>query len=255
MDYKYSVLTTVIGNYEKLHEVLCPIEDDVEYICVTDNIELKSKTWKIIYDETLNQQELNGFDKSFLVRYNVFKYCNSNICVRIDGSLQPKKSFTEMVDKFINGNYDIGIMIHPQRTNIYNELKVWKDSRKIDQIENQTEYIKNKLNYDVKTNDGLYQLNFAINKKSELTKQIDNDMINMLHESSNNGHINRPNQTIFSAYINAKHYDKKIFAVSANITKNNYYNHYFHNSDILSNAMYHKLPNYIFNNKKIEIFE
>ena len=51
--YKYSVLSFIIGKgYEILHEVKNQ-QSDVEYIVVTDDINLRSSTWKVIYDESL----------------------------------------------------------------------------------------------------------------------------------------------------------------------------------------------------------
>ena len=42
---KYSILTFIIGkNYEKVHEISNK-QEDVEYVLVTDDNELKSNTW------------------------------------------------------------------------------------------------------------------------------------------------------------------------------------------------------------------
>ena len=52
--YKYSILTCIFNKYETLK----PIKDfreDVEYVCVTDDKDLTSEQWKIIYcDDVLN---------------------------------------------------------------------------------------------------------------------------------------------------------------------------------------------------------
>lgn len=53
MKYKYTILTFIIGkNYELLHEIVNK-QNDVEYVLVTDDKELKSNTWNIVYDEDL----------------------------------------------------------------------------------------------------------------------------------------------------------------------------------------------------------
>ena len=64
---KYSILTYIFGNYEFVREPL-EIDEDCEYILVTDNISLKSKTWKIIYLQDVKLT--NSFDKSLYVRYH-----------------------------------------------------------------------------------------------------------------------------------------------------------------------------------------
>jgi hypothetical protein len=52
----YSILTYIIGDYEVLREIKYNIKDypHIEHICVTDNPNLKSDTWKVIYDSDLN---------------------------------------------------------------------------------------------------------------------------------------------------------------------------------------------------------
>lgn len=83
---KYSVLTFIIGKgYEKVHEIE-NMQDDVEYLLVTDDSDLKSNTWKVIYDEDLLSFK-TPFERCFRVRYNVFKYCITDICITIDGSM------------------------------------------------------------------------------------------------------------------------------------------------------------------------
>ena len=50
---KYSILTFIIGKgYEKVHEI-CNKQSDVEYLLITDDITLTSKTWTVIYDKDL----------------------------------------------------------------------------------------------------------------------------------------------------------------------------------------------------------
>lgn len=94
----YTVLTYIIGDYETVHE----LEFDpattphVEYLLVTDNKDLKSDTWKVIYDDSLVNDDLKPFDKVFGIRYNLFKYATNDICIRIDGSIGINKPLDDM---------------------------------------------------------------------------------------------------------------------------------------------------------------
>lgn len=236
---KYSVLTYLFGDYGKLHEL--PFENtnpNVEYVCVTDKKELKSNTWTIIYDETLNCEYLNGFDKTFVTRYNPFKYCKSDICVRIDSSITPMFNLDDLVDKFIDGNYDIAINLHPDNVNIISELYNWKLHRGIDQVELQTSYIENTLKYDVMYNGGLYQVGLQILRNNPTVNKLNKDMIETLYDCTpKRNHVNRLDQTLFTALFNKKYADKlKIMPLSWNLfCYGGMFRYTFHNTDKIIN--------------------
>lgn len=79
---------------------------------VTDDQDLKSKTWKVIYDEDLLKLK-TPFERCFAVRYNVFKYCSTDICVTIDGSMEVSGSLDALIDKFNAGGYNFCLLPHP----------------------------------------------------------------------------------------------------------------------------------------------
>ena len=49
---KYSILCYIINNYENVKEVI-EKDPNAEYILVTDDKNLKSSTWNVVYDESL----------------------------------------------------------------------------------------------------------------------------------------------------------------------------------------------------------
>lgn len=77
---KYSVVTFIFGNYERLRE----IEDanynpDIEYICLTDVNDLQSKTWKIIHvDYEKGQTER---EKYYYFKYHFLDYCTNEMAL------------------------------------------------------------------------------------------------------------------------------------------------------------------------------
>lgn len=104
--YKYSVITALFDNYEILREVQNP-RDDVEYIVVTDNPELKSSTWKVKLIDSFFDG-MSGYAKSFYIKYHPFEFINSDVFLWVDGSIQIKDDFTdEIMVPFINSNYEI----------------------------------------------------------------------------------------------------------------------------------------------------
>ena len=109
---RYTILSFIIGrDYELLHEVKCP-QDNVEYLMVTDDPDLKSKTWKVIYDEDLLKLK-TPFERCFAVRYNVFKYASTDLCFTIDGSIEVSGSLDALAQKMEDGKYDFCLMPHP----------------------------------------------------------------------------------------------------------------------------------------------
>lgn len=139
---------------------------------VTDNPLLKSNTWTVIYDESLLKMESN-WNRTFYVRYNLFNYCKTDICVRIDGSIGIKGSLDPIVNKLIDENYDLGLLIHECRNNIIDELKAWKYLRNYpdNKILNQMMFFdKSHYPMDYK---GLIELTMSVTRNTKIQKEID----------------------------------------------------------------------------------
>ena len=60
----------------------------INYICITDNPYLKSKTWKIIVDTKNIDSSWSPRKKTYFVRYHPFNYCNSDYCYWIDSAIK-----------------------------------------------------------------------------------------------------------------------------------------------------------------------
>lgn len=121
---KYAVITYIFGkNKEILRKPL--VKDDIEYICVTDQKDLKSSDWKIIYDEMPEVKCVR--DKMVYVKYNPFKYTDADrICV-IDGTLEITKSLIPLFEQ-VKDN-DLLVKLHPERDNLFIELGTWIKTR------------------------------------------------------------------------------------------------------------------------------
>ncbi len=228
---KYTILTFIIGkNYEQLHEI-SQVQHDVEYILVTDDDTLVSKTWTIKVDQSLSRFS-TPFEKCFWIRYHVFDYCSTDICITIDGSMGVIGSLDKLIDLFIAGNYDIGLMPHPLWANLKTEYSAWIQMRKYP-IKNATialELMKN-ANYDFSYN-GLFQLCFSIKRKTALTKNIDEMTWQMLQNLSLRlGQFDRLDQTIFSFVMNLFFSFAKVLPVSEQVVRSYAIQWYWHNSN------------------------
>lgn len=240
----YTVLTYIIGDYEVVHE----LEFDpattphVEYLLITDNKNLTSKTWKVIYDETLVNDDLHTFDRCYNIRFDLFKYATHDICVRIDGSIGINKPLDDIIQTFINGNYDGCLNIHPGCDNIIEEYFRWVIKRGFSPFEAMfhIKYIQDSLGYNFQTK-GLIELCFSINRRSNLTNSIDIDMKKMLTESNvanyyqeNIGkptHYTRLDQILFTALVFSKYSNLNWMFVRDSLFSNNGYLTWYKHGD------------------------
>lgn len=124
---KYTVLCYIIDNYEVVHEVL-EKDPDAEYILVTDDKCLTSKTWHIVHDPALDG--LSTFDKCYAIRFNVFKYATTDICIYIDANIHVKRPLAPLVSMLDAGQYDMCLMPHPLNSTFYPEYVAWIRMRK-----------------------------------------------------------------------------------------------------------------------------
>lgn len=225
MKKRYSVLTYIINNYEIVREVR-QADPEAEYILVTDDQHLTSTTWQVIYDEEL--EGLSVFDKCYAIRFNCFKYCTTEICVRIDASIGLKLSLKPLIDIFEEGGYDVCLMPHPHRDNFLDEYTAWIEQRGYDrlQAERCLKYMQEK-GYDFKYK-GLFQCGFAIQRHCEVTDKIDKMVFSMLKELGVNGVIERNDQIPFSFVVNKNFSDLKVLPISSQILSSPYMQLYFH---------------------------
>lgn len=124
---KNAVVTFIFGKHKEILRKPLVKDDDTEYICVTDDSELKSDFWKIVYDPMPDVLSLR--DKMARVKLFPFKYTSAeNICV-LDGALEIKHSlydfFTDLSDT------EMLLKKHPKRDNLLKELFEWKKVRNL----------------------------------------------------------------------------------------------------------------------------
>ena len=226
--YKYTVLTFIFNNYEKLHEVVDP-DPEAEYLLITDDPELKSATWRVVYDPELDG--LSPFDKAFRVRYGLFKYAATDICVCIDGSVQIKKNFSHLIADFIAGNYDIAMMSHAERDRFADEYAVWMHFRNYPASQRDKFFrMLQNANYDLNFR-GLYVSGFRIWRRTKLCADIDRMVMALLTMLGDENGIERLDQTVFSFVLNTFFRDINFMALSFQVVVSDYMQLCRHKSD------------------------
>lgn len=225
---RYSVLMYNFNGYEVFREPLV-IDPECEYVYVTDKY-IHSINWKIVNDKSL--AGLSTFDKCYAVRFNLFNYVSTDVCIYIDASMQINDSFHSIYSTFIDNGMDLGLVIH-DKNNVYDEYQIWLKDRNY----NYNQYVKclamfESAKYDPKYK-GLYAGGFRVVKKTDATTKIDSMTYNILKKLGTNGVIERLDQTIYSFVLN-KWFENKVavLPIHTNIYQSRYLTWMCHGSSI-----------------------
>jgi len=252
--YKYSILTYIVGDYEIVHEIENP-KSNVEYVLVTDNPNLSSKTWTIKL--VSNPYPDDPFYLCYQIRFHPFDYVSSNIVMRIDGSMSVVGDTDILINKFIEGNYDACVMIHPGRNNMLDEYQTWCDVRDYNpqQANKILAFMAQVYNYDAKFYKGLYQYNFMIQRNNDMNNNWNELTLTTLkYLAENNKQVERVDQTIGSMILNKYFSDKNIMPVSESICNGMIFVWYSHGTDKQMDVAKNTIQPYLFNKPIITLF-
>lgn len=161
---KICIYTCITGNYDNIHEVEI-IDNDVDFICYTNNKNIKSKTWKVIYVENdgLNDHQLSRKIKMLGTDYINNKY---DISVWQDASVIWDKKPSVFVKKYLKNN-SFAAFKHAYRDCIYDEaievIRLRKENK-----EKVIETIKFLKNEQFPAHIGLYEMTVFIKKNNDL---------------------------------------------------------------------------------------
>lgn len=224
---RYTVLTYIFNGYERVHEVRKK-DPDADYVLVTDDPHLTSETWRVVCDP---MPRFSPFAKCYQVRFHPFRYADTPIIVRVDGSIGINKSLKPIVDKFERGKYDRCLMIHPHRNTLPSEYDMWVKTRNYPrQQADKCMRALQRMGYDLEQK-GIYQGCFEVLRDNRTNTDI-NDLTFALLCLLGTGSIERIDQTITSAIINRFYGNMKVLPVSEDIiTDGDLMTWYFHNSD------------------------
>ena len=211
---KYTVMTYIFGGYEFPHEVM-EKDPDAEYLLITDDKNLKSATWQVICDPSLAGR--NPIESNYDVRLHPFRYAHTDVVVRIDGSIELKKSLAPLLKDFNDGGYDRCLMIHPARNNFAQELECWVTQRHYPQeVADRTLRMMEAWGYDLDYQ-GMFQGCFEIVRDTAKNRDINRLTYHLMKYTGGEEVIDRLDQHIFSFVVNTLHRDLKVLPVSQNL--------------------------------------
>lgn len=227
---KYSILTYIFGNYEFVREPL-ETDDECEYVLVTDNKNLKSKKWKIVYlSDDFN--DYTPISKTFYVRYHPFEFVNTDYVLLLDGSMHIKKSLHKLFNDFQENDYDCALGSFPFRIRSVNELyDYWIKNRNY----NITQANKNRAFYNA-THIGLpkiyHETGYMLFKKCTICLQFLETVysaINKISLAPND--LDRLDQPIFNGILNALYQEMRVLSLSRELVQSDFIKFYYHNTN------------------------
>ena len=224
---KYAVITYIFGKNQEILREPSVIDTDVEYICVTDLNDLKSNTWKIIYEP---QNEIRSLrDKVALVKFNPFKYTSAEKILIQDSSLNCIASLLPLFDDV--AKYDICLKKHPLRDNLAEELPNWK-VRGLTDNQISAFYMMAQKDKKVLTDIPLYECCVMCIHNNELTRILFNSLLTLMRMLGVNGNMIVTQQCPF-AYLLATYYDALRIGY---IDQSKYFIRYFHNTNTVNHT-------------------
>ena len=194
---RYTVLTYIFGKYDIVHEIL-EKDDNADYILVTDDVNLKSKTWTIVYDPMDGKSVM---EKCYFVRFHPFLYAKTEYVIRLDASILIKFPLDAFIKKMISGNYDRCLMIHPRRCLMKDEYEAWIRKGYERAQANKCLHFMERLGYDMQYK-GLFQCCFEVVKNNDINEETNDITYNLLRIVSSDGRMERVDQTFLSFVIN-----------------------------------------------------
>jgi hypothetical protein len=233
--YRYTVITCNFGGYEIMREIINPL-DDVEYLYITDDKTIRSNTWNVIYEDSYNEYE-NPFDKVVVFRGRVLEYCNTDICVRIDGSINIHgNSFENTVNEMIKENKDISFIMSSRFNHYSEELEAWEKQRNIDKdiLMDFVRYANlNDFDYENDLNN-ICVLTILLQRNNEINKELNKKQLEVLKEIKEYNKRNvfyRVDQIVFTYVLNTFFNDIKVLPLHYDVISNELTQICFHNTN------------------------
>ena len=216
MHTKYGILTYLFGDYDKLHPIITKTPD-TQYVLVTDNRNLVSDDWTIVYKDF--PDTLSNFDKCLYVRYHPFEFVNADIVLRIDASVQVRDDLTRIFQDFEKGDSQLAVHIHPTRNTVYDELVAWVQQRGMD------------IDEANKVLQFMAQLSWSMEKNTPAIQRLD-ELTYAWNKYLGNNSDFRCDQCVFS-FVIAKYFNQLPMDVwDMRILFGKYFLWYPHNSDV-----------------------
>lgn len=207
------------------------ISPNAEYIYVTDDKSITSKTWDVRYID--NPHPEDNFYSCFNIRYNPFDYATTDIVIKIDGSLQVLNDTDEIINYFNCGKYDICLETHPSRYTMKEEYDIWCDARKYPRVQaDRVLSYMSSMGYDIVNYRGLYQYCIMIQRRNPANLELNAATLELTKKFAPEGMmVDRLDQTLGSFLINTSFSSRlNVMVVDERILHSKYFRWFNHGS-------------------------
>lgn len=234
----FSVVTFLFGDYDILRDPNV-VDDNAEYICITDRNDLTSNVWKFVKLEGYDLSKYNDWQKTLIARYSALKYIHTDICIKIDASVHIKKSLNDFIISRMFGTsiIDAYFLIHPWRDNYLKEYDEWINTRELDSLQknNFIDYCTS-MNFDYNRK-GMIMTTIMIQKNNTVNNELDEYVLNTLM-NINNFNV-RVDQTYFSIIFANLFWPKmKMHFLSMQVLDSDYFEYFYHNQNYTHSGEY-----------------
>lgn len=120
---KICVYTCITGSYDDVKELQNKKENNIDYFLFTNNKDIKSNSWKVVYIENDGLDNIRLNRKIKILGHEIINN-NYDYSIYIDGSISLRKPITEFINDCCNfDDYDLIGFRHRERDCIYVEGK------------------------------------------------------------------------------------------------------------------------------------
>jgi hypothetical protein len=162
---KKVVYTCITGGYDNLLEPTY-LTSDFDYVCFTDNIDMKSDVWQI-RPLPKEVEGLSQIKKQRYVKINAHKVLKEyDLSIWVDGCVTVKGDLNELLKKVLKDDCAVYVPQHPHRNCIYAEADACISMKK-DVKENIAPQIERYKNEGFPKNYGLLQSNIMVRKHND----------------------------------------------------------------------------------------
>ena len=199
----------IFNKYDLLRDPI-EIDPEADYYCITDDKELTSEVWNIIYNKEFDTDKLSGIQKTYRCKYQIYKYIPNvekyDYIARVDASIQIFKSLEPIINYLNRGKYDLSVAPHPQRQYFIEEYNAWIQSRGMNP-NCLTWFLTVTKDYDY-TMPGLCENTFHVYHNCKEIFNLLDEVYMLMQEASPENELIDPNDQCFFTYVLFKSMDK-----------------------------------------------
>lgn len=235
---KICVYTCITGDYDNLKDLVFP-DKDFDYICFTNNRNITSNFWKVIYIQDDKLDNLTLARKIKILGHEELK--KYDLTIWLDGAMQLRKPLSTFMNECCDlDSYDMVGFKHRDRDCIYDEIDtcVYLFKENIENAKKIYDFLK-KENYP--EHNGLIESTVLVRKNNDDVKKLMNLWFDMLSKYSRRDQLSF-NYCLWKNPIN-------IQMLEMNVFDNDYFIHEGHKSIFFSrNYRVYFGDNYKFDN-------